>query len=79
MRKKFTQWRIENPVNYEHKPGGRPHFDSKDIDWELFADKWPEEFARIKAEVDRLGVSWKQAENDWEIRYEISNSARYWY
>ena len=66
-------------MNYEHKPDGLPHFDSKDIDWAYFEEKLPEKYARIKAEVDRLGVTWQQAEDDWEIRYEIGLKARYWY
>ncbi len=77
--KSFDQWRDENPVNYEHKPDGLPHFDSKDIDWAYFAEKLPEKYARIKAEIDRLGVTWQQAEDDWEIRYEIGLKAEYWY
>ena len=78
-RSRFKEWRKLNPVNYEHKLGGVPHFDSRDIDWARFETEKPKEFARIKAQVERLGVTWQQAVEDWEIRYTIGKNARYWY
>jgi hypothetical protein len=49
------------------------------MDWEQFKVKKPEEYARIKHEVDRLGVSWEEAVSDWETRLEICTNAVYWY
>jgi len=29
--------------------------------------------------VESMGVTWEQAENDWDIRYQIGEKARFWY
>lgn len=80
LRGRFNQWRESTPVNYEQFTyDDRPQFYSKDIDWDRFREKWPELYASIKAEVDRLGVTWQEAENDWEIRYKICAKLEYWY
>jgi len=79
LREKFTQWREENPSNYEHVHNGIPHFATMDIDWETFKEAAPAHYGRIKAAVDSMGVTWEQAENDWEIRYQVCKKARFWY
>jgi len=79
LREKFTQWREENPSNYKHDHNGIPHFASMDIDWERFKEASPEQYGRIEAAVDSLGVTWEQAENDWDIRYQVCKKARFWY
>ena len=38
-----------------------------------------ENYGRIKAAIESLGVTWEQAENDWDIRYEVCKKARFWY
>jgi hypothetical protein len=79
LREIFKQWREENPSNYEHVHNGLPHFATRDIDWALFEDVAPAHYGRIKAAIERLGVTWEQAENDWDIRYKVCKEARYWY
>jgi hypothetical protein len=76
----FEQWRESNPSNFNFYPySGRPQFGAREIDWERFKQVRPDEFSRIQREVERLGVTWEQAMNDWEIRYQISSRAGYWY
>jgi arylsulfatase A-like enzyme len=79
LRQKFIQWRTENPTNYEHVHNGAPHFATENIDWELFEEVAPQHYGRIKAAIESLGVTWEQAENDWDTRYQVCKKARYWY
>jgi len=79
LREKFTQWREENPSNYEHVHNGIPHFATMDIDWERFKEASPEHYGRIKAVVDSLGITWDQAEHDWDYRFQISKKVRFYY
>lgn len=79
LREKFTQWRGENPSNYEHVHNGVPHFATMNIDWGKFEEASPEVYGRIKAAVDSLGVTWEQAEHDWDIRSRVCKKARFWY
>ena len=79
LRESFLQWRAENPSNYEYVKNGIPRFSSEDIDWELFEDVAPQHYLRIKAAIERLGVTWEQAEQDWDIRYQVCKEARFWY
>jgi arylsulfatase A-like enzyme len=76
----FEQWRRENPSTYTYDSyGRRAQALAPEIDWKRFAEVRPKEYAKIKAEVERLGVSWEQAMDDWAIRYEICSKAGYWY
>jgi arylsulfatase A-like enzyme len=76
----FKAWRSSNPHNFEYFPySRRPQFGASEIDWEKFQKVRPKEFARIKREVERLGVTWDQAMNDWSVRYKICSEAGYWY
>ncbi len=79
LRERFTQWREENPSNYEHVHNGIPHFATMNIDWDRFKEAAPAHYGRIEAAVESLGVTWEQAENDWDIRYQVSKKARFWY
>jgi len=79
LRDKFFQWREENPSNYNRDHNGVPHFGSMDIDWERFKEVSPKYYGRVKAAVESMGVTWEQAENDWDIRYQIGKKARFWY
>ena len=80
LRRSFDQWREENPSTYQYDSyGPRPQYGAKEMDWERFQKVRPKEYARIKEQVERLGVTWEQAMDDWEIRYEICSEAGYWY
>ena len=59
--------------------GRRAQALAPEIDWDEFKKVRPEEYAKIKAQIERLGVTWEQAMNDWKIRYEICSHAGYWY
>lgn len=80
-RKQFAQWRAKNPVSYQYDTyGAHAEFGAKEIDWKRFEKAHPTEYSRIKAEVDRFGVTWEQAVNDWAVRYEIcTRDGNYWY
>lgn len=79
-RKQYELWRRKNPSTYQYDSyGPRAQSGAKKIDWERFKKIRPKEYEKIKAEIDRLSVSWEQAVNDWEIRYEICSKAGYWY
>ncbi len=79
-RQTFEKWRLENPSTFQFDHfGPRAQFGAPEMDWEQFKVKKPEEYARIKHEVDRLGVSWEEAISDWETRLEICTNAVYWY
>jgi arylsulfatase A-like enzyme len=76
----FEDWRRKNPIDFDYDPyGKRPHFGAKEIDWERFKEVRPKEYEKIKTEIERMGVTWEVALNDWEIRYEISMNTGYWY
>lgn len=81
MRHRLDEWREANPANYNYDiyEGRRPQAIAPDIDWDRFKEGRPEEFRRIKAQIERFGVTWEQATHDWEIRYRISAHAGYWY
>ena len=79
LRREFAQWRAENPSNYEHVHNGIPHFGTMNIDWVKFEEASPEVYGRIKAAVESLGVTWEQAEEDWDIRRQVSKKAKWWY
>jgi arylsulfatase A-like enzyme len=79
-RKLFHTWRTENPSSFRYDVyGPRAQFGSPVMNWEEFKQYKPNQYARIKAEVERLGVTWEQALTDWETRLEICTKAVYWY
>lgn len=79
-RTELERWVQNNPPDFDYNPYGEiPQYGCDDIDWEKFQEVRPEEYDRIKAEIDRLGATWEQAVDDWEIRYEICVHAGYWY
>ena len=79
-RKEFAAWREKNPSTYSFDVyGRRAQALALEIDWDAFKKVRPKEYAKIAAQIARLGVSWEQAMNDWEIRYEICSRAGYWY
>jgi len=79
-RKTFEQWRKENPSTYSYDVyGKRPQYGAPEIDWKKFKQARPKEYDRIKTEIDKLGVTWEQAMDDWDIRYKICRKANYWY
>ena len=79
-RQVFKKWRDENPSTFDYDVfGPRAQFGSPEMDWKQFQIEKPEEYARLKAEVDRLDVTWEQALSDWDIRLEICTNAVYWY
>lgn len=79
-RKSFAAWREETPVGDVFRSYGKDAaFGAMNIDWKRFKESRPEEYRKITAEVERLGVSWEQAVNDWEIRKAICKKAEYWY
>ncbi len=79
-RQTFNQWREENPSSFRFDIlGPRAQFGAPEVDWVAFREAKPAEYKRIKAEVERLGVTWEQAVSDWETRLEICTNAVYWY
>jgi arylsulfatase A-like enzyme len=80
LRTKFEQWRMQNPQTYvADLHGSRPESGSRNIDWKRFAADRPEEYQRIKTQVERMDVTWEQAVHDYDIRFEICMKAGYWY
>ena len=80
IRERFNQWREDHPTHYnQFTYGDQPQFYSENMDWEKLKERRPKEYALIEAEVNRLGVTWQQAEYDWGVRYQICEKARYWY
>jgi arylsulfatase A-like enzyme len=76
----LDQWLEANPDTYEYDSyGRRPQSGAPEIDWEKFKSVRPEEYARIAAEIEKLGVTWDQAVKDKIVRAKISAAARYWY
>jgi len=80
VRQAFRQWREDNPSTYTFGVyGEKAQFGAMEIDWDRFREAKPQEYEKISTEVRRLGVTWDQAVNDWEIRKEICSNAGYWY
>jgi arylsulfatase A-like enzyme len=79
-RKTFLQWREETPVGDIFKTYSKQAaFGAMEIDWKRFEEAHPEAYQKIAVEVERLGVTWEQAVNDWKIRKAICKKAEYWY
>ncbi len=79
-RQAFRHWREENPSTYTCDVYGMDaQFGAMEIDWDRFKEARPDEYGKIRTEVERLGITWVQAVNDWEIRQEICTNAGYWY
>ncbi len=80
LRKRFDEWRDAHPANYKHDPyGKKSSFNAPEIDWDRFKRTHPEEYAKIEKQVKRLGVTWEQAINDWDIRTVIWKAVGYYY
>ncbi|MGZ0654269.1 sulfatase-like hydrolase/transferase [Coraliomargarita sp. W4R72] len=80
VRQEFASWRAQHPSTYSYDVyGRRAQSLAPEIDWEAFKKARPEEYARIAAQIERFGVTWEQAEDDWAVRYKISSHAGYWY
>ena len=47
--------------------------------WNRFKEVRPKEYEKIKREVERMGVTWKQALYDWDTRFKICMKVGYWY
>lgn len=79
-RREFKAWRERNPSTYSYDSyGRRAQALAPEIDWDEFAKVRPKEYAKIKAQIERLGVTWEQAVNDWDVRYRICSQTGYWY
>ena len=80
LRARFDEWRAAHPPNYPHDPYIRwATFNAPEIDWEKFRKAHPDEYEKIAKEVERLGVTWEQAVNDWDTRTAIWDATRYYY
>ena len=80
MRQLFNQWEIDNPdtytfMSYTH----RPQVGNPDIDFEKLKAALPTHFERIRQVVEEMGVTWEQAKNDPEIRWQIGLRAQFFY
>lgn len=80
LRALFQQWEKDNPNTYDFMPYGlRPQTGAPGIDWEKFKAAQPKAYERIAAEIEKRGVSWDDALEDPEARWEIGRAAKYWY
>ena len=82
LRKKFNQWREENPDNYVFAPYRQhPHNTSfsPEIDWARFKEARPEDYQAIAEAVQELDVSWEQALHDWDTRLEVGRRSGIYY
>ncbi|NQY31626.1 MAG: sulfatase-like hydrolase/transferase [Coraliomargarita sp.] len=80
LRAWFDEWRAAHPANFTHNPYAQfAPFNAPEIDWERFKKVRPEEYAKIAKEVERLGVTWEQAMNDWDTRTAIWKAVDYNY
>lgn len=80
MRKMFNEWRAELPAVIEYRPYQKySQSGAKDIDWKKFKKAQPKYYAKIKTEVEKMGVSWEQAVDDWSVRYKICKNVDFWY
>ncbi|TVP74990.1 MAG: DUF4976 domain-containing protein, partial [Puniceicoccaceae bacterium] len=80
LRQLFNQWEQENPdtytfMSYTH----RPQVGNPEIDFEQLKVALPTHFERIRQVVEEMGVTWDQAKNDPEIRWEIGVKAQFFY
>ncbi|MCP4312683.1 MAG: sulfatase-like hydrolase/transferase [Bacteroidetes bacterium] len=76
----FDAWREKYPAEIDYRPYQKyAQSGVKEMDWEKFREFRPKQYEKIKAEVDRLGVSWEEAMSNWEVRFEICRNAGYWY
>ncbi|MDG1301794.1 MAG: sulfatase-like hydrolase/transferase [Opitutae bacterium] len=80
LRQRFDDWRAAHPANYTADPYGRwATFNAPEINWALFEKKHPKEYEKIAKQVKRLGVTWEQALDDWDLRMKISKAVGYYY
>lgn len=76
----YTAWRKKYPLDIDYRPYQQfSQSGVREIDWNKFKEAWPDHYANIKAEVERLGVTWDQAIHDWDIRFKICMAVGYWY
>jgi len=76
----FNAWREKYPAEIDYRPYQQyGQSGVMDMDWEKFKAFRPKQYARIEAEIKRMGVTWEQAINDWDVRFEICKNAGYWY
>lgn len=80
LRLRFDDWRDAHPANYTADPYGCwATYNAPEIDWALFKKKHPKEYEKIAKQVKRLGVTWEQALDDWDLRMKISKAVGYYY
>jgi arylsulfatase A-like enzyme len=80
LRSLFQQWEKENPNTYDYMPYGiRPQTGSPNLDWEKFKAAKPKAYERIAVEIKKRGLSWDDALEDPEARWEIGMAAGYLY
>ncbi len=80
LRALFQKWEKDNPNTYDYMPyGSRPQTGAPGIDWVKFKAAQPQAYERIAAEIQKRGVSWDDALEDPEARWEIGRAAKYWY
>lgn len=78
--KLFEAWREKYPLEIDYRPYQRySQSGVMEMDWEKFKEFRPKQYERIAAEVKRLGVTWEEAINNWDVRFEICTNAEYWY
>lgn len=76
----FYDWRKKYPAEIDYRPYQQyGQSGVMDMDWEKFKEFRPKQYARIEAEIKRMGVTLEQAINDWDVRFEICKNAKYWY
>jgi arylsulfatase A-like enzyme len=80
LRQLFDQWERDNPdtytfMSYTH----RPQMGNPDINFEKLKQALPTHFERIRQVVEEMGVTWEQAKNDPEIRWQVGVRAQFFY
>lgn len=79
-RKLFNTWRKKFPAVIDYKVYQEyGQSGAVNIDWEKFKEFRPKQFAKIAAEIKRMGVTWEDAVTDWKVRFEICKNVGYWY
>lgn len=79
-RKLFNTWREKFPAEIDYRPYQQySQSGVMDMDWAKFKEFRPKQYAKIKAEVERMGVTWEEAVTDWKVRFKICKNAGYWY
>lgn len=80
LRARFEQWEEENPNTYDFMPySHRPQTGAPDLDWDKFKAAHPPVHARIAGEIQKRGVTWQEALDDPELRWEIGLAVGFFY